>query len=339
MTEDHFTRTITKGIYRDDDLVVFSGVKSRKELKRWRKRFQRQINEITGGNFLQFTVKIWMPPPRKKQQSALPMILEEDEEDGDDEEEDELTKEGKAAVKVVAKDHFLFLDMKLLWDIKGNLEFKVYRKKGQALKYDDKQSLHRQSVFKSISKEVFTHLIRLTSVTEESKNLTIDKVYPEHTKALQIAGLTTGKFPTLENLQLKEEERKNSKNEKEKSQKDNRTIYFILSHSKIWGNSTVPRTIKKLQKRYKLNWLRVQMAYSRFLNIREKFNGDLVTKINKGTECRDFGSRDCNCTRAVKINGKCAYKGRCRQKCIVYKCTCKFKLCFILIVNFCFEST
>eukprot|EP00957_Ditylum_brightwellii_P208869 15359327-Ditylum_brightwellii.AAC.1 len=106
------------------------------------------------------------------------MILEEDEEDGDDEEEDELTKEGKAAVKVVAKDHFLFLDMKLLWDIKGNLEFKVYRKKGQALKYDDKQSLHRQSVFKSISKEV----------------------YPEHTKALQIAGLTTGKFPTLENL-------------------------------------------------------------------------------------------------------------------------------------------
>eukprot|EP00957_Ditylum_brightwellii_P186627 14208976-Ditylum_brightwellii.AAC.1 len=40
MTEDHFTETITKGIYHDDGLVVFSGVKSRKELKRWRKRFQ-----------------------------------------------------------------------------------------------------------------------------------------------------------------------------------------------------------------------------------------------------------------------------------------------------------
>ena len=39
MMEDHFTKTITKGIYHDDGLVVFSGVKSRKELKRWRKRF------------------------------------------------------------------------------------------------------------------------------------------------------------------------------------------------------------------------------------------------------------------------------------------------------------
>eukprot|EP00957_Ditylum_brightwellii_P043571 3303076-Ditylum_brightwellii.AAC.1 len=27
-----------------------------------------------------------------------------------------------------------------------------------------------------------------------------------------------------------------------------------------------------------------------------------VTTVNKGIGCRDFGSRDCNCTRAVKIN-------------------------------------
>ena len=240
------------------------------------------------------------------------MILEEEDENGEDDEEDELTKEGKAAVTTVAKDHFPFLDMKMLWDNEGDLKFEVYRKKGQALKYVDKQSLHRQSVFKSISKGVFTRLIRLTSVTDENKKLTLDKIYPEHTKALQAAGLITREFPTLEDLQLKEEERrKNSENEKENSRKDNRTIYFVLSHSKIWGNSTVPRTIKKLRKRYKLNWLRVQMAYSRFPNIREKFNRDLVTKINKGIECRDFCSRDCNCTRAVKVNGKCAYNGRC----------------------------
>eukprot|EP00957_Ditylum_brightwellii_P124861 9518134-Ditylum_brightwellii.AAC.1 len=65
-----------------------------------------------------------MPPPRKKQQSAFPSILEEDDENEDDDEEDELTKEGKAAVKIVAKDHFPFLDMKLLWDNEGDLEFK-----------------------------------------------------------------------------------------------------------------------------------------------------------------------------------------------------------------------
>eukprot|EP00957_Ditylum_brightwellii_P109595 8359203-Ditylum_brightwellii.AAC.1 len=61
-------------------------------------------------------------------------------------------KEGKAAVKVVTKDHFPFLDMKIFWNNEGNLEFKVYQKKGQALKCVDKQSLHRQTVFKSISK-------------------------------------------------------------------------------------------------------------------------------------------------------------------------------------------
>ena len=66
------------------------------------------------------------------------------------------------------------------------------------------------------------------------------------------------------------------------------------------------------------------MAYSRFPSIREKFNGDLITKINKGVECRDFMSCDCNCTCMCNVNGKCAYEGRCTYTCIVYKCTCKY---------------
>eukprot|EP00957_Ditylum_brightwellii_P058395 4428130-Ditylum_brightwellii.AAC.1 len=109
--------------------MVFSGIKSRKDIKRLQKRFQQQINRIIGGNFLQITVEIWMPRPRKKSQSTLPTILEE--EDDNKEEEMELTKERKVAVKVVTKDYFQFLDMTLLWDKEGNLEFKVYRKKGQ----------------------------------------------------------------------------------------------------------------------------------------------------------------------------------------------------------------
>eukprot|EP00957_Ditylum_brightwellii_P033731 2556367-Ditylum_brightwellii.AAC.1 len=141
--EDHFTETITKGIYCDDGLVVFSGFRSKRGLRRWQKCFQQQINDILGGNFLQFKVEIWY---------------------------------------------------------------------------------------------------------------------------------------------------------------DNRTLYFVLSHSKIWGNTTVPKTIKRLKKCYKLNWLRVQMAYSCFLNICEKFNSNLVTKGNEGIECRDFGSWDCNYTHAVKVN-------------------------------------
>ena len=38
-------------------------------------------------------------------------------------------------VQVVAKDEFPFLDMKMSWSPEGGLQFGVFRKKGQQLKY------------------------------------------------------------------------------------------------------------------------------------------------------------------------------------------------------------
>eukprot|EP00957_Ditylum_brightwellii_P042280 3202171-Ditylum_brightwellii.AAC.1 len=108
---------------------------------------------------------------------------------------------------------------------------------------------------------------------EKNKTMTIDEVYPEHMEALQKAGLTSKKFPRLEDLQLKEDDRKNNKEEETNERADFRTIYFVLSHSKSWGNSTVTKTIKQLKKQYKLIWLRVQMAYSCFPNIRKHLMG------------------------------------------------------------------
>ena len=32
--------------------------------------------------------------------------------------------------------------------------------------------------------------------------------------------------------------------------------------------------------------------------------------------------RECNCSLPSKVNGKCAYKGKCRSKCIIYEVTC-----------------
>eukprot|EP00957_Ditylum_brightwellii_P070392 5347880-Ditylum_brightwellii.AAC.1 len=101
-----------------------------------------------------------------------------------------MSKNERNAVKVVAKPSSLFLNMRMFWDDDGNLAFGVYRKEGQALKYVDRQSLHRETVFKSIGKEVFIQLIRLTSVIEKNKSMTIDELYLEHIGALQKAGLT-----------------------------------------------------------------------------------------------------------------------------------------------------
>eukprot|EP00957_Ditylum_brightwellii_P062532 4745639-Ditylum_brightwellii.AAC.1 len=58
-------------------------------------------------------------------------------------------------------------------------------------------------------------------------------------------------------------------------------------------------------------WLRVSMAYKRFPNLRESFSGDLSTKVNADVMSRDFCWRPCNCNRASKVNGRCAYNSEC----------------------------
>eukprot|EP00957_Ditylum_brightwellii_P045981 3488041-Ditylum_brightwellii.AAC.2 len=106
-----------------------------------------------GGDFLQFIVEIWMLPTINKRTGlTLPCILEEDEDDDNDKEH--MTKDERNVVKVVAKPSFPFLDMWMIWGNDGNLAFRVYRKEGQALKYVDRQSLHRETVFTSIGKGV-----------------------------------------------------------------------------------------------------------------------------------------------------------------------------------------
>eukprot|EP00957_Ditylum_brightwellii_P142281 10839839-Ditylum_brightwellii.AAC.1 len=67
------------------------------------------------------------------------------------------------------------------------------------------------------------------------------------------------------------------------------------------------------------------MAYRRFTNLQEKFQGDLVTKVNKDVESSDFMDHPFNCRKHCFVNGKCVYEGGCREKCIVYKARCKIR--------------
>ena len=56
-----FNDTKFHGIYRDDGFVVFNGKKNLVDSNLWLTKFQKEINEITGGEFLQFTMDIWKP--------------------------------------------------------------------------------------------------------------------------------------------------------------------------------------------------------------------------------------------------------------------------------------
>lgn len=53
--------------------------------------------------------------------------------------------------------------------------------------------------------------------------------------------------------------------------------------------------IKNLRNKYNLQWLRTLMSYHIFPNRRERLQGDLVGKINKGIGSLDFYNLTGNC--------------------------------------------
>ena len=80
----------------------------------------------------------------------------------------------------------------------NELKFRVHLKQNQQLKYLNQGSAHTKATFKSIPNGVIKRLATLTSLTPENKNKTIKELYPAHTKALELAGLTTPEnYPTL----------------------------------------------------------------------------------------------------------------------------------------------
>eukprot|EP00957_Ditylum_brightwellii_P117881 8991981-Ditylum_brightwellii.AAC.1 len=60
-------------------------------------------------------------------------------------------------VKVIEKDALPYLDMQMSWKT-DNLHFSVYSKENQTIKYVNKESCHRTSVFKAVPAGVFTRI-------------------------------------------------------------------------------------------------------------------------------------------------------------------------------------
>ena len=86
--------------------------------------------------------------------------------------------------------------MELFWNEDGVLNFRVHLKENQAIKYLNKGSQHTKACFKAIPLGVFDRLAKLTTINSSNENLTMDKIYPIHAKALVDAGLVIT-FPTL----------------------------------------------------------------------------------------------------------------------------------------------
>jgi hypothetical protein len=129
------------------------------------------VNNLTGSEFLEFTTEVW----------------------GNNKDDGRKHK----AVNATNKDYFLFLDMEMYWSPKGNLQFRVHLKENQILKYLNRRSTHTEACFAAIPTGVMKRLASLTTRTDTSESMRMDKLYPMHTKALQTANLAPNIFPTL----------------------------------------------------------------------------------------------------------------------------------------------
>ena len=128
-----------------------------------------------------------------------------------------------------------FLDMKIQWTPKGELNFSVFRKAGQQLKYVGKEITHTPGTLRAIPSGVFNRLAKLTSWNPSIHSEGVDKVYPDHANALCKAGPAPPNFPTMGDLWKIQDEKLEIDNEKEPdvNKKKNINVYFCVAYSRF----------------------------------------------------------------------------------------------------------
>ena len=119
-------------------MVVFTGKSNAKEVKIGLK-VSATLNKAERNQHLQFTAEIWMT----KKNSPTPAKEE--------------------IVQIVTNNKFPFLELKMIWSPEGDLQFSVFRKQGQQLKYVVKQITHTPGTLCAIPSGVLKRLSKLAS--------------------------------------------------------------------------------------------------------------------------------------------------------------------------------
>ena len=256
---------------------------------------------LAEGDYMQFTCSMWTPGAN--------------------------TENGTTSkVTTVTDRAFPYLDMEMKWK-DNDLCFGVHVKPNQQIQYLNYGSMHTNACLKAIPEGVFNRLGKLTTVTDETKDLPIDRIYPRHVHKLQQAGLIDPTAtPTMRDVQELAKIKASPEHKKTKQQEQRmreRKIFFVVGYSKAW-KTPIHQIIKEQKKIFGLEWIRVSMAYHRFTNLREIFQHDLSYKLDRDIDSLDFMNRDCNCP-TDKDTGEqtCNYNNICRNRVVVYQATCK----------------
>ena len=113
----------------------------------------------------------------------------------------------KGIFQIVTNDELPFLDMKMSWSPEGDLQFSMFREKGQQLKYVRKYSTHTPGTLRAIPSGVLNRLAKIASQKPYIHSEGEDKIYPNHTNALRKTGLAPSNFVKMGDLWSKQDEK------------------------------------------------------------------------------------------------------------------------------------
>ena len=118
--------------------------------------------------------------------------------------------------------------MKMSWSPEGDMQFGVYRKKGQQLKYFGKERNQTTGTLRAIPSGVLNPLAKITSIKTSIHSEKVDTIYPDHANALRKACLAPPNFPTMGYLWSKQDEKIYIEKEPDVKKKKNRNVYFCV---------------------------------------------------------------------------------------------------------------
>lgn len=285
--EENFSETSFYGMYRDDGFVVFNSKKTKTQIQTWLNNFQLTVDELCDNSFLQFKAVMWQSDGRASRATAN--------------------------LSVDTNQSFPYLDMEMYWSGRGGLRFRVHLKPNQQLLYLNRGSSHTSPCYRAIKSGVLGRLAKLTSATAANLGRPMHQLYPEHTKALQQAGLSGPVLPTMKQVL----DRSRSTNRNRRKSASSRSVFFCIGYSKFW-KTPIHVLLRRLRNKYNLRWLRVSMSYHRFSNLRELFQGHLNKVLLENVVSIDYCDRPCNCQTQV-----CRYGNDCRKQLVVYKVKCE----------------
>ena len=90
--------------------------------------------------------------------------------------------------------------MKMSWYPEGDLQFGVFRKKGQKLKYVEQETTHTPGTLRGIPSGVLNRLTKLTLRNPSINDEAVNKIYPKNANALRKVGFTPTTLPIMRDL-------------------------------------------------------------------------------------------------------------------------------------------